>query len=176
MAEPKEPVTEHPRGRQKAAWLWQVRCGMSKSPFVILLVEDDPNEAELFTALCTQDSPDIEVRHASNGQEALHYLERGHARDPAAPRPDLIMLDLQMPIMDGHMFLEEAKHRDHFQHIPTLVLSVSKKEDDIRRSYQNFASGYLVKPDSLEELKELIQMVLSYWRGTARLPTLGDLT
>jgi len=148
---------------------------MSPSPFVILLIEDDHHDAQLFSELCQNVSPDLDIHIRANGREALEYLEQGFAGQPTTPRPDLIVLDLQMPIMDGHAFLQEAKQRDHFRLIPTLVLSVSDSEDDIQRSYQNYASGYLVKPDTLEELKALIEVVLSYWRGAVRLPPLSEL-
>lgn len=148
---------------------------MPKRPFVILLVDDDHHDAMLFTELCQEISPDIEVHHTADGREALEYLERGHAGDTTLPRPDLIVLDLNMPVMDGHTFLEEAKHRDHFQLIPAIVLSISDRPEDIQRSYQNYASGYLVKPESFDDMKELVQVVTSYWQGAVRLPTVGDL-
>jgi len=148
---------------------------MLPRPFVILLIEDDHLDAQLVTELCQDVSSDLNVYVRANGQEALEYLEQGFAGDPTAPRPDLIVLDLQMPIMDGHTFLQEAKQRDHFRLIPSLVLSVSDSEDDIQRSYQHHASGYLVKPDTLDELKALIEVILAYWRGVVRLPPLGDL-
>jgi len=110
---------------------------MSPGPFVILLIEDDHHDAQLFSELCQNVSADLEVHIRANGREALEYLEQGFAGQPTTPRPDLIVLDLQMPIMDGHMFLREAKQRDHFRLIPTLVLSVSDSEDDIQRSYRN---------------------------------------
>jgi len=148
---------------------------MSPSPFVILLIEDDLLDAQLFSALCHNVSPDLEIQVRSNGREGLDYLEQGFAGSATAPRPRLIVLDLEMPIMDGHIFLQEAKQRDHFRWIPTLVLSVSDREDDIQRSCQNCANGYLVKPDTLDEFKALIEVVLSYWRGVVRFPPLGDL-
>ncbi|MGY2897147.1 response regulator [Deinococcus sp. UYEF24] len=148
---------------------------MLKRPFVILLVDDDHRDAMLFTELCHDISPDIDVHHAENGREGLTYLEEGHAGSTLSPRPDLIVLDLNMPVMDGHTFLAEAKQRDHFQLIPIIVLSISNQPGDIQRSYQNHASGYLVKPESFEDMKTLVQVVTSYWRGTMTLPIMSDL-
>lgn len=147
---------------------------MSQSPFVILLIEDDPLDAQLFSELCQNVSADLDVRVRANGQEGLEYLEQGFAGDAATPRPGLIVLDLKMPTMGGHMFLREARRRDHFRLIPTLVLSVSDGEDDIQRSYQNYANDYLIKPDTLDEFKVLIEVVISYWHSAERLSPLGD--
>jgi len=148
---------------------------MSPSPFIILLIEDNLLDAQLFSELCQNISPDMEIHVRSNGREGLDYLEQSIKGNATASRPSLIVLDLEMPIMDGHVFLQEAKQRDHFQLIPTLVLSVSDRKDDVQRSYQNHANGYLIKPDTLDELKALIEVVLSYWLGAVQLPPLGDL-
>ncbi len=148
---------------------------MLKRPFVILLVEDNPNDEALFTELCQNISPDIEVRSAVHGQAALDYLDAAAAGAAACPRPDLILLDLNMPVMDGHTFLEQAKRQDSSRLIPIIALTSSVRENDIQRSYQNYASGYLVKPSTFDDMKALLQVVTSYWRGTARLPTLGEL-
>jgi len=148
---------------------------MLKRPFVILLVEDNPNDEVLFTELCQNISQDIEVHSAAHGREALDYLDQAAAGTPRFPRPDLILLDLNMPVMDGHTFLEEAKRQDSSRLIPIIALTSSVRETDIQRSYQNYASGYLVKPSTFDDMKALLQVVTSYWRGTARLPTLGEL-
>lgn len=148
---------------------------MPARAFLILLVEDNELDAQLFLNLCGESNPDILVQHVFNGQEALDYLERS-AVDPAAdPRPDLILLDLNMPVMDGHAFLEEAKEHDNFRRIPVIALTSSERPGDIQRSYHNFANGYLIKPSTFEDMQALLQVLVSYWQGAVRLPRLGDL-
>lgn len=86
-----------------------------------------------------------------------------------------MVLDLKMPVMNRHTFLEEVKQHDHFSLVPVIVLSVSDRETDIQGSYRNLASGYLVKPETLDGLEGLSQVVTSSQQGTVRLPTIDKL-
>jgi len=147
----------------------------AKSPITILLIDDHPYDAYLCAKLCQDASPDINVHHSSNGSEALDYLDQGAAGNTTTPRPDLVVLDLKMPVMNRHTFLEEVNQHDHFGLIPVIVLSVSDRETDIQGSYRNLASGYLVKPETLDGLEGLIQVVMSFRQGTVRLPTIDKL-
>ena len=115
-------------------------------PFTVLLVEDELADAELFQDLLAEVAADIRVEHVENGQAALELLQRPHA-----PRPDLIVLDLNMPVMNGHDFLVQAKTVPDLRAIPVMVLSTSDHPDDIHRAYDGYASGYVVKPGSYRE-------------------------
>lgn len=148
---------------------------MPGTAFLILLVEDDATDAQLFTDLCAGSHPEITVHHVFNGREAFDYLEQGAVGTPGRARPNLILLDLNMPIMDGHVFLEAAKQHDRFRTIPMIALTSSERATDIQRSYRNFANGYLVKPSTFDDMKALLQMIISYWHGAVRLPSVGDL-
>ncbi|MHA0042044.1 response regulator [Deinococcus sp. PEB2-63] len=139
-------------------------------PFTVLLVEDELADAELFQDLLSEVAADIHVEHVENGQAALELLQR-----PGAQRPDLIVLDLNMPVMNGHDFLSQAKAVAELRAIPVMVLSTSDHPDDIHRAYDGYASGYVVKPGSYQEYTQVLDTVQAYWRGLVRLPRLEDL-
>lgn len=147
---------------------------MSRSPFTVLLVEDELADALMFREMIEEVSPDLSVHHVINGQEALQFLRRAPGYE-AAPRPHLIVLDLNMPVMDGHEFLRQAKGAEALRSIPVLVLSTSDEPADIHRSYDGQASGYVVKPGNYEEYTRVMATIEAYWRGVVRLPTLADL-
>jgi len=139
-------------------------------PFTVLLIEDELADAELFQDLLSEVAADIHVEHVENGQAALDLLQR-----PGAQRPDLIVLDLNMPVMNGHDFLSQAKAVAELRAIPVMVLSTSDHPDDIHRAYDGYASGYVVKPGSYQEYTQVLDTVQAYWRGLVRLPRLEDL-
>ncbi|OOV11812.1 response regulator [Deinococcus sp. LM3] len=144
---------------------------MPERPFHLLLVDDEFADAELFTEIFLEAFPDVHIHHVLNGREALDYLA-----GPATVRPDLIILDLNMPVMNGHEFLQQAKAHDTHRSIPVLVLSTSAGVQDVQRSYHNFASGYAVKPSSYQDLKALIDRISGYWKGAVVLPRIEQLT
>lgn len=147
---------------------------MPGKPFTLLLVEDEPADAALFQDMLADVAPEITVHHVEHGQEALNFLSRqaGH-RD--APRPDLVVLDLNMPVMSGHDFLAEVKQPGPLRAIPVLVLSTSEHAEDVQRSYDGQASGYVVKPGTYQEYTRVLETVQAYWRGIVRLPTFGEI-
>ncbi|MFC4427888.1 response regulator [Deinococcus navajonensis] len=145
---------------------------MPPAPFTLLLVEDDLADAALFQDLLLDVAPDIHVHHVGNGQEALDFLT---TTGPAgAPRPGLIVLDLNMPVMNGHDFLALVKGMPGLRSIPVLVLSTSEHPQDIYQSYDQQASGYAVKPGNFQEYTQMLETVLGYWRGTLRLPSIEE--
>ncbi|MFC3834828.1 response regulator [uncultured Deinococcus sp.] len=148
---------------------------MPVTPFHLLLVDDEVADAELFEEIFREDFPDVVITRALNGQEALDHLARSET-DPAVARPQLIVLDLNMPVMNGHDFLQRAKAHATYRSIPVLILSTSSGAQDVQRSYHNFASGYAVKPASYAELQALIQRISEYWRGAVVLPRIEQLT
>ncbi|THF71545.1 response regulator [Deinococcus sp. Arct2-2] len=147
----------------------------SRPSFTVLLVEDELADALMFQEMLEEVSPDISFHHVVNGQDALRFLERadGYA---AVPVPHLIVLDLNMPVMNGHDFLQRAKSIDGLRRIPVLVLSTSNDPDDIHRSYDGQASGYVVKPSTYAEYARIMSTIEAYWRGVVRLPTVADLS
>ena len=146
-----------------------------QAPFHLLLVEDELADAELFSELISEISSQIEIHHVPNGQVALDFVTlQGEYRH--APYPNLIVLDLNMPVMSGHEFLKRAKREDRARSIPVLVLTTSDHPGDVRRAYHQYASSYVVKPGSFAEYRDLLTVIESYWRGAVRLPTLEQVS
>jgi CheY-like chemotaxis protein len=138
--------------------------------FVILLVEDEPADAHLVQVALTENRILADVRHAVDGREALDYLRRQAPRFADAPRPDLILLDLNMPRMDGREFLAAIKLEKAFRQIPVVVLTTSEVERDVIASYHLGAAGYITKPVDLQQFMAAIRDVGDYWFELVRLP------
>lgn len=139
----------------------------------LLLVEDEQTDAELFTELLNEVASQTNVIHAANGREALDYLQhlgQEAEGEPLGERPNLIVVDLNMPVMNGHDFLKHAKTDERLKDIPVLVLSTSDHADDVQRAYEAQASGYLVKPTSFQEYTDMLRVMTSYWGQLMRLP------
>ena len=147
----------------------------SSPPFALLLVEDELADAQIFTELLSDLTDQIAVHHVYNGQEALDFLNRASPYQQA-PRPELIVLDLNMRVMGGQEFLRLAKADDGLRSIPVMVLSTSDHPRDIQGAYYNYANGYLVKPGNIGEYQALLEKVAAYWNGAVRLPLIADLT
>ncbi|HYP76640.1 MAG TPA: response regulator [Polyangiaceae bacterium] len=137
----------------------------------ILLVEDDPAHAEIVLRNLTNLQDRVRcIAHLSDGQQALDYLQRrGEHSDPqSSPRPDLVLLDLRLPRVDGFEVLRRIKASESVSHIPVVVLSTSEAEGDIAAAYQTGACSYLVKPAEFEAYVELIRGLGHYWSGLNR--------
>ena len=146
-----------------------------QTPFHLFLVEDEFADAELFTELIGEISGDIRVHHVPNGQHALDFVLRT-GEYANVPLPNLVVLDLNMPVMDGHEFLKRAKQEERARSIPVLVLSTSDDPRDVSRAYHEYANSYVVKPGSFAEYRDLLALIESYWRGAVRLPTVEQLS
>ncbi len=135
----------------------------------ILLVEDSPSDAEL-TIETFNDSKILNQIHvAEDGVEALDFLfKRGEYKD--APRPDLILLDLNLPKKNGREVLAEIKGDPELQTIPVVVLTTSAAEEDILRSYQLHANCYITKPVDLEQFTKIVKLISDFWFAAVRLP------
>ena len=136
----------------------------------ILLVEDDPGD-ELITREAFEDNKIKNNLHvAHDGEEGLDFLYR---RGPfaEAPRPDLILLDLNLPKYDGRQLLEQIKSDPELSHIPVVVLTTSSAEEDILRSYKLHANAYIPKPVSIGEFVEVIRSLGNFWFTVAALPS-----
>lgn len=141
----------------------------------ILLVEDDENHASLFIRSFEEMKMGA-IYWVSDGDEALDYLlHRGKYVDSnRSPRPDLILLDLRLPRMDGLDLLKEIKRTEDLRSIPVVILTTSNNRHDIRNAYMNHANSYLIKPLGFTKFKELARVVCTYWLMWNTLPPVGD--
>jgi CheY-like chemotaxis protein len=146
---------------------------MSKQPerpFVILLAEDEPADAHLIKVALRENRMLVDLRWVNDGVEAFEFLRRQDDRFRDAPSPDLILLDLNMPRMDGREFLAAIKQDPELKDIPVVVLTTSDVERDVIASYQGGAAGYITKPVELTELVATIKGLEDYWFAVVRLP------
>ena len=134
-------------------------------PACILLVEDNRMDIELTLDAFRERRLQNSIHTAKNGAEALDYLNgTGDFADRAAhPMPDLILLDLKMPVMDGHEVLRRIKQTPVLKRIPVIVLTSSKEEGDLAMSYDSGANSYLVKPVSFEGFLDVVRRIDDYW-------------
>jgi chemotaxis family two-component system response regulator Rcp1 len=136
---------------------------------VVLLVEDSPGDVRLTQEAFRDADPMIDLRVAVDGVEAMAFLLRkGPYAD--APRPEFILLDLNLPKMDGREVLAHIKEDDHLKTIPTVILTTSDAEADILTSYQLQANCYVSKPVQLEEFEGLVKSINDFWLTKVKLP------
>jgi two-component system, chemotaxis family, response regulator Rcp1 len=132
------------------------------TPVVILLVEDSPGDVRLIREAFRSADATPNLHVAADGVEAMTFLRRqGEHGD--APRPDLILLDLNLPRMDGREVLALIKQDQDLKTIPIIILTTSEAETDIKRTYELQASCYLTKPSHLEEFERLIATLSDFW-------------
>jgi CheY-like chemotaxis protein len=136
---------------------------------VVLLVEDSPGDVRLTQEAFRNAGRSIDLRVAADGVEAMSFLRRQgiHAE---VPRPDFILLDLNLPKMDGREVLAHIKEDNDLKAIPTVILTTSDAEADILTSYQLQANCYLSKPVQLEEFERLIESINDFWLSKVKLP------
>lgn len=128
----------------------------------VLLVEDSPTDAMIIREILEQVSARSRLHVVEDGMQALEFLRREGAYG-AAPRPDLILLDLQLPRKSGHEVLDEIKADEHLRTIPVVVLSSSREERDIAEAYRAFANSYVTKPLDYEEFAEAVRLIERFW-------------
>jgi CheY-like chemotaxis protein len=138
--------------------------------FVILLAEDEPADAHLVKTAISENHILADLRHVIDGREALDYLHRQGPRFADAPRPQLILLDLNMPRMDGREFLAAIKHESALCDIPVVILTTSEVERDVIASYHLGAAGYITKPVDVVQFMAAIGSLGEYWFDLVRLP------
>jgi len=141
-------------------------------PIEVLLVEDSPGDVRLTQEAFRDANPAIHLHVASDGVQAMEFLrQKGvHAH---APRPDLILLDLNLPKMDGREVLLQIKEDASLKTIPTVILTTSDSEVDIVRSYQLQANCYLTKPVQLDAFESLVKSINDFWLTKVKLPQQG---
>jgi CheY-like chemotaxis protein len=135
----------------------------------VLLVEDDPGDVVITREAFEHHKIHNTLRVARDGQEGLDYLYRRGAHH-SAPRPDLILLDLNLPKCDGHQLLEQIKSDPDLCHIPVVVLTTSAADEDILRSYRLHANAYVTKPVGFAEFMDVIRQIDEFFVQVVRLP------
>jgi CheY-like chemotaxis protein len=138
----------------------------------ILMADDDADDRDLTRDAIRQSRLEGELRFVEDGEELLDYLNRrGRYADPdEAPRPGIILLDLNMPKMDGHEVLRAIRADPSLRRIPIIILTTSSTQDDVLRSYELGANCFITKPGTFERLVEIVRILDQHWLQTAALP------
>lgn len=150
---------------------------MQERPIDILMVEDNPNDVVITGQALARSQVPHRLWVSRDGQEALDFLHRrDNFSDPQrSPRPDLILLDLNLPRLDGFEVLRSVKSDPSFRRIPIIILTTSEREEDITQAYLLGANTYIAKPLEFEQFQHDIRTVYEYWCRVARLPSMSDL-
>ena len=135
----------------------------------ILLVEDNPGDAELARAALAEAKVKNNIYWVEDGEEAIAFL-RKEGKHVNAPRPDVILLDLNLPKKDGREVLAEVKASDDWKRIPVVVLTASAAESDILKSYNLHANCYITKPIDLEKFTKVVKAIEDFWFRIVKLP------
>jgi two-component system, response regulator len=143
-----------------------------RKPILILLAEDDPDDRVLLRDALDEGRLVNQLRCVEDGEELMDYLHRRgrYTGADAAPRPGLILLDLNMPRKDGREALKEIKADPALRQIPVVVLTTSQAEEDIFRSYDLGANSFVTKPLTFQSLVELMRTLGRYWLEIVELP------
>ena len=141
-------------------------------PIEILLVEDNPADVRLTQEAFKEGKVRNNLNVASNGEEALAFLRR-KGQFAKAPRPDVILLDLNLPRKDGHEVLAEIKTDPSLKRIPVVILTTSQAEQDILKTYDLHANCYVTKPVDLDRFLEVVKSVEDFWLTIVKLPPGG---
>lgn len=141
-------------------------------PIEILLVEDNPGDVRLTMELLRESKIHNRISVVNDGIGAMAYL-RKEAEFRGAPRPDLILLDLNMPRKDGREVLAEIKQDPDLKRIPVVILTTSSAEQDIVRSYDDHANAYITKPVDLDQFAKVVRSIEEFWFTIVKLPREG---
>ena len=145
------------------------RIGEDGMPIEVLLIEDSPGDVRLTQEAFRDANKDIRMHVACDGVDAMAFLRREGVHADA-PRPDLILLDLNLPRMDGREVLAHIKENESLKLIPTVILTTSDAEADIVHSYALQANCYLSKPVQLAAFESLVKSINDFWLTKAKLP------
>jgi CheY-like chemotaxis protein len=138
---------------------------LKNTPWIILLVEDNPDHAELVRRSFQNQELTNQIYHVADGEAALDYLLQQNF-----PRPHLILLDLRLPKIDGLEVLRQIKTNEELRRIPVVILTTSKAQGDLAGAYNNHVNSYLVKPVSFDKFTRLMDDLSHYWLGWNRQP------
>jgi len=149
-----------------------MKTATKAKPAVILLAEDDRGDQELTRRALEEGKIRNDLRVVENGEEALAYLfRRGKYKDPAtSPRPDLLLLDLNLPRVDGREVLERVRADSKLRRMAVVVLTTSRQEEDILRSYELGCNSFITKPVDMDQFIRVIQALEEYWFQIVVLP------
>lgn len=136
----------------------------------ILLVEDNPGDADLVIEILEESRIRNKVFIAEDGEEAMDFLYKREGFSDV-PRPDLILLDLNLPRKDGREILAEIKSDPNLRRIPVVVLTTSKAEEDIVKSYDLHANSYITKPVDIDQFIRVIKTFEDFWLDIVKLPS-----
>jgi CheY-like chemotaxis protein len=144
-----------------------------KPPHAILLVEDNPADVKITQRALRESGVPVDLMVVRDGQEAIEYLLRQgrHATDPCWRRPDLILLDLNLPRLTGREVLERVRSTPHLKAVPVVVLTTSRRLEDVQQLYAAGANTYIEKPHEFARFIEVLRTIQVYWLETAVLPT-----
>lgn len=136
---------------------------MTAKPYA-LLVEDDPGIAHLIGAILSGREPRMRVEHVANGQEALDFLKSRGPFDGREERaPSVLLLDLEMPKMNGLELLREIRHEPRLKYLPVVVMAGSLSDKKVERSYELGANAFVVKPVNYPQFAEFVRTLTSFW-------------
>ncbi|MFA7430079.1 MAG: response regulator [Rhodospirillaceae bacterium] len=135
----------------------------------ILLIEDNPGDARLATEAFKEGRVQTRLHVVQDGVEAMTFL-RNQGPYESAPRPDIVLLDLNLPRKDGREVLAEIKQDDALRRIPVIVLTTSQAESDISRSYDLHANCYIVKPVDFDRFIDVVKGIEDFWCNLVKLP------
>ncbi len=135
----------------------------------ILLVEDNPGDARLASEAFKEGGSQTRLHVVQDGVEAMAFM-RGQGAYASMPRPDLVLLDLNLPRMDGREVLAEIKRDETLKRTPVIILTTSQADTDILRGYDLYANCYIVKPVDFDRFIEVVKGIEAFWRNLVRLP------
>lgn len=141
-------------------------------PIEILLVEDNPGDVDLAREGLANGKLHNNLHVVNDGEEAMEFLYR-HGAFAEAPRPDLVLLDLNLPKKDGREVLAEIKTDPNLKRIPVVILTTSRAEEDVLRSYNLHANCYITKPIDLEQFIKVVKSIEDFWMSIVVLPPNG---
>ena len=142
---------------------------VTHKPVHILLVDDDPLDVRLTREALREGKVYTEIESVYDGMDAMAYLRR-EGKYEQATRPDLILLDLNMPRKDGREVLAEIKADSALRHIPVVILTTSRADQDVIQTYDLGANAYVVKPVDLDQLVTIVQKIEEFWFTVVKLP------
>jgi CheY-like chemotaxis protein len=138
-------------------------------PIEILLVEDNVMDAEMTMDAMRDGRVRNRIHWVEDGEEAIAFLQR-QGRHSAAPRPDLVLLDLHLPRMNGHEVLAAIKEHPQWKRIPVILMTSSADEEDILTAYNRHANCYVTKPVDMDKFIEAVRSIEDFWLSLVRLP------
>jgi chemotaxis family two-component system response regulator Rcp1 len=138
-------------------------------PIEILLVEDSPEEAQLTMDALKDGRVSNRIHWVEDGEEAMSFLRRA-GRHSAAPRPDLILLDLRLPRISGHEVLQEIKEHPSFRRIPVVIMTSSDDEKDVAKAYDGHANCFITKPVDIDKFIDAVRSIEDFWLTVVHLP------